>query len=105
MCWTYWIKGTEAIPFDLCIIDEASKDDTETLVPLASSRRWILVGDERQLPPFVDNTLESAATLKRFDLTREQLSETLFTVLADACRKPKFSLTHQHRMHPQSVDL
>lgn len=41
--------------FDLCIIDEAGKATaTETLIPLSRSRRWILVGDRRQLPPFAE---------------------------------------------------
>ncbi|QIY94482.1 AAA domain-containing protein [Streptomyces sp. S1D4-11] len=96
------VPGTDAMDFDLCIIDEASKATaTEALVPLSRSRRWVLVGDDRQLPPFVEQALEDPEVLTRFKLTRQQMRETLFSVLSerlpDSC---KFSLTHQHRMHP-----
>lgn len=96
------LPGTDSMNFDLCIIDEASKATaTESLVPLSRSRRWVLVGDDRQLPPFVEQALEDPAMLDRFKLSRQQVRETLFSVLSerlpDSC---KFSLTHQHRMHP-----
>ncbi|MCX4641944.1 serine/threonine-protein kinase [Streptomyces sp. NBC_00401] len=96
------VAGADSMDFDLCIIDEASKATaTEALVPLARSRRWVLVGDDRQLPPFVEQALEDQAVLSRFQLTRPQIRETLFSILSerlpDSC---KFSLTHQHRMHP-----
>ncbi|MDV7353475.1 AAA domain-containing protein [Rhodococcus oxybenzonivorans] len=96
------VPGADAVPFDLCIMDEASKATaTEALVPLASSKRWVLVGDDRQLPPFVEQVLESKEMLERFTLTRQAVQETLFNVLSDAlppeCR---VGLTHQHRMHP-----
>ncbi len=96
------VPGADLIPFDLCIMDEASKATaTEAIVPLASSHRWVLVGDERQLPPFVEQVLESPLMLNRFELTRDTVRETLFKVMADrlpeAC---KVSLTHQHRMYP-----
>ncbi|WP_143663157.1 AAA domain-containing protein [Streptomyces bobili] len=96
------VPGADSMQFDLCIIDEASKaTTTESLVPLAASRRWVLVGDNRQLPPFVEQTLEAPSLLDQFNLTREQIRETLFSVLSerlpDSC---KFSLTHQHRMYP-----
>ena len=42
-------------PFDLLIIDEASKTTfQEFLVPALFARRWILVGDVRQLSPYVE---------------------------------------------------
>ncbi len=41
--------------FDVMIMDEASKASlTDFLVPAARARKWILVGDHRQLPPYVD---------------------------------------------------
>ena len=45
--------------FDTLILDEASRvTDPELLVPAVRARRWILVGDERQLPPYVDQEME-----------------------------------------------
>jgi hypothetical protein len=41
--------------FDVLIVDEASKTTfQEFLVPALLARRWVLVGDVRQLSPFVD---------------------------------------------------
>lgn len=49
------VKGMEEVAYDLCIIDEASKaTPTEALVPMVRSRKWILVGDPKQLPPFFE---------------------------------------------------
>ena len=43
-------------PFDVMIIDEASKTTfQEFLVPALLARRWILVGDPKQLSPYVDD--------------------------------------------------
>ncbi len=42
--------------FDMLIIDEASKTTfQEFLVPALLARRWVLVGDPRQLSPYVDD--------------------------------------------------
>ncbi|HTB82739.1 MAG TPA: AAA domain-containing protein [Candidatus Sulfotelmatobacter sp.] len=86
--------------FDLCILDEASKaTPSEALVPLVRSRKWILVGDQKQLPPYVDATLQHRDICDKFDLDPAQLRETLLTrlqgtLLADH----QAQLTTQHRM-------
>lgn len=42
--------------FDVVIVDEASKiTDDELLNVALDAKRWILVGDEKQLPPYVDH--------------------------------------------------
>ncbi|SNR99849.1 DEAD/DEAH box helicase [Actinomadura mexicana] len=42
--------------FDTLIVDEASRvTDSEFLIGAVRARRWVLVGDEKQLPPHVDN--------------------------------------------------
>lgn len=101
------VPGVDAIPFDLCIIDEASKATvTEALVPLAASRRWVLVGDDRQLPPFVEHALRSRELLSTYSLTRSAVEETLFSVLSERLPEScKVALTQQHRMHPVIGEL
>jgi hypothetical protein len=94
--------GTLEAEFDLCIVDEASRaTPTEALVPMARARRWILVGDPRQLPPFVDDAIRRNATLSDYGLTRDQLERTLLDrlleLLPDECQS---ALTVQHRMAP-----
>lgn len=42
-------------PFDVLVIDEASKTTfQEFLVPAMLAKRWVIVGDPRQLSPYVD---------------------------------------------------
>src|SRR5439155_7503572 len=94
--------GTLEAQFDLCIVDEASRaTPTEALVPMARARRWILVGDPRQLPPFVDDAVKRKTNLADYRLTHEQLEGTLLdrmlALLPDECQT---ALTIQHRMAP-----
>ena len=78
-------QGADRVTFDLCIVDEASKaNPTELLVPLASSHKWVLVGDEKQLPPFVEPELYEAEVLERYELQRSEVEERLFAELAGA---------------------
>lgn len=68
-------REVEAV-FDVMIMDEASKATiTDFLVPAARARKWILVGDHRQLPPYVDlGELEAVASerAKRADLAEPE---------------------------------
>lgn len=86
--------------FSLAIIDEASKaTPTETLVPMVRSQKWILVGDERQLPPFVETALDDEGILDSFELTKDQLARTVFDHLKETLPQSRtVTLTNQHRM-------
>jgi superfamily I DNA and/or RNA helicase/serine/threonine protein kinase len=86
--------------FDLCIVDEASKaTTTEVLVPMSRSKKWLLVGDPKQLPPFQDEASRNTDFLEQYELTPEDVQETLFDrllrILPDECQK---MLATQHRM-------
>lgn len=82
----------EALRFDLAIIDEATQLTTPALLgALRFARRFVLVGDERQLPPLV----QSAEAAER------GLGRSLFATLQErwgnaACVR----LRRQYRMHP-----
>lgn len=91
--------GEDAV-FDLAVVDEASKaTPTEALMPMARSRRWVLVGDERQLPPFQDSALIDEGLLEDYHLRREDLRETIFARLsAHLSADRRVTLTEQHRM-------
>jgi len=101
------LRGSERYEYDLSVVDEASKATvTEALVPLSKSRKWILVGDTRQLPPFVDAALNHREILERYDLDERQLKETLLARLESAVPEScRASLTVQHRMVPEIGDL
>ena len=67
--------------FDVLILDETSKTTfQEMLVPALFARRWILVGDVRQLPPFND---------------RVDLEAALRELTPGERRGSEFSLAHQ----------
>jgi superfamily I DNA and/or RNA helicase len=96
------IRGMRELEFDLCIVDEASKaTPTEMLVPMCRARRWIIVGDSKQLPPFVEEGVDPAL-LAAHSLQQEMLSKTLFDRLEDQLpRECITTLNIQHRMVPQ----
>lgn len=95
------------LEFDLCIFDEASKATaTETLVPLARSRQWILVGDTRQLPPIDEDILRDKKVMKDYQLIPELVQTTLFQYLANHTEFPvRHLLREQYRMTPAIGNL
>lgn len=99
--------GIDDEEFDLCIVDEASKATaTETLVPVVRSKRWVLVGDENQLPPFLDEALHDAAVQEEYRLDLNELKQTLFGRLAHGLPAASSrSLSRQYRMVPAIGDL
>ena len=82
----------EPLDFDLAIIDEATQLTTPALLgALRFARRFILVGDERQLPPLVMSA-EAAS---------EGLGRSLFAdLLARWGESASVALRRQYRMHP-----
>ncbi len=97
----------EQSPFDLVIVDEVSKAaPTEALVPMAVGRRWVLVGDEQQLPPYADSGLVDEGLLESHGLERKDLEETLFSQLDPGLPEDRrLVLSEQHRMLPAIGEL
>ncbi|KAJ1870832.1 DNA replication endonuclease-helicase Dna2 [Coemansia sp. RSA 990] len=76
--------------FDFCIIDEASQITLPVcLGPLLEARRFVLVGDHRQLPPLVRNSAARDAGL----------GMSLFKRLCDAHPLSVVRLEFQYRMN------
>lgn len=100
------VKGMDDVVYDLCIIDEASKATaTEMLIPMTRSKRWIVVGDPRQLPPFFETFEEQ---IKR-DFPEEETRATILdrlledkTGLPQQCR---VAIKNQYRMIKPIGDL
>ncbi|MFG1917860.1 AAA domain-containing protein [Micromonospora sp. NPDC048898] len=86
--------------FDLCIIDEASRATaTELLVPMTRAKRWVMVGDTKQLPPMVEEVFEYRDLVDTFDLDKVFLTSSLFDILlGEAPPACTASLVTQHRM-------
>lgn len=101
------IKGIQDLDFDLCIIDEASKATaTEMLVPMSRSKRWIVVGDPKQLPPFEGEIIDKPDLARKYELNSQDIKRTLFDHLLETlpaeCKK---ILSIQHRMVAPIGDL
>ena len=100
-------KALTDLEFDLCIVDEASKATaTEVLVPMSRAKKWILVGDDRQLPPLVEEDLKKADVREKYGLFDSTVNETLFMYLESRMPKElKFQLNFQYRMIDEIGDL
>jgi serine/threonine-protein kinase len=85
--------------FDWAVVDEAAKATaTEVLVPMVAARRALLVGDHRQLPPFLDTETTNDLRSAGYDVerARRSLFEELFASVPPTNRA---SLRVQYRMH------
>ena len=82
----------EPLRFDLALVDEATQLTVPALVgALRFARRFVLIGDTRQLPPLARSEEAAAQGLKR------SLFETLWERHGAVAG---VSLTRQYRMHP-----
>jgi predicted DNA helicase len=80
-------KYLDNIEFDLVLIDEAGQStEPSCLIPISKSKKVILVGDHKQLPPTI---LSNEA---------KELSVSLFERMMNFCRHTL--LDTQYRMHP-----
>lgn len=104
--------------FDTVIIDEAGKANiAETLVAIELGKKVILVGDQMQLPPYMDSSLideREAGSFPKSSYGSNFLQEEIIHALKtsffefiinriNADRFPKENkemLNYQHRMHP-----
>ncbi|MTE27549.1 AAA domain-containing protein [Winogradskyella ouciana] len=106
------------LKFDTVIIDEAGKANiSETLAAISMAKKVILVGDQLQLPPYIDGSLldEKEATSfpkskygKNFlkEDIQHALKTSFFEFLVKRIENKQFPeenkelLNYQHRMHP-----
>ena len=87
-------------PYDWVIIDEAGRaTPLELLVPMVQGRRIVLIGDQRQLPPLLEDEVINALEREQtplLDLKQETLFGAIFKNLPHECKE---RLAVQYRMH------
>lgn len=72
------------IEFALAIVDEAGQiGTTDLVVPLARSRRAVLVGDHQQLPPYLDSDVDAWGRGIEDPVVRRSLSRSALELLMD----------------------
>lgn len=102
--------------FDTVIIDEAAKANlAESLVPMKLGDRFILVGDDKQLPPYMDRQMISDfvkdnnskcpddSKITENDVI-QAISKSLFELYHDNMEGDSENvvmLNYQYRMHPE----
>jgi hypothetical protein len=92
------------VDFDTLIVDEASRvTDSEFLIGALRARRWILVGDEHQLPPYVEPVdeyhLHASTALNRVASGRARDLDTAVRELGDLWREDE----DLHRYRSEAV--
>lgn len=94
------IEEADSAQFDLCIIDEASKATAmEACVPLARAKKWVLVGDSKQLPPFHEEFLCQPELREYYEVEEQEASESAFERLRRLLPEAnRVLLTTQYRM-------
>jgi RecA/RadA recombinase len=72
------------LPFEVCIVDEASQCVLPyALIPCLMSKRWVLVGDHKQLEPLVMDARAVDSLTSWFDLAARDLEEEGGIVMLD----------------------
>ena len=106
-CMGIGLKAYSGIKFDLCIVDEASKATVmEALLPVVKSKKWVFVGDQAQLPPFVHEGAKNIGLLRKHNLNENDLKTTLMDILIERLpEKCVMSLDKQYRMRPEIGNL
>ncbi len=104
------LRTNPGIPYDYVIIDEAARaNPLDLLIPMSLGLHIILVGDHKQLPHLLeDSVVKSVLEHKGDPEVRELLKEPLFSRLYNLLEKTKHTsykrtvmLRDQYRMHPQ----
>ena len=95
------------VDVDLAIVDEAGQIGVpDALIPLVRARRAVLVGDHRQLPPFLDTEVAEWGAADGDPIVRTLLSTSVLELLARRFpRDNVVPLTWQRRMPKMIADF
>jgi AAA domain len=92
------------VDFDVAIVDEAGQIGTNTaLVPLVRTRRAVLVGDHKQLPPFLNTELEEWGASDGDPRVRDLLAKSILELLWDGFPDSHRVLLSRQRRMPATI--
>lgn len=97
-------KRFKDMRFDITIIDEAGQIQVhDALVPLSLSPKFIMLGDQKQIPPMADPDMVAACEENNIDTTllKKSLFEEWYAMAPDGC---KIMLDTQYRMPGDIAD-
>lgn len=98
-------EGASFEPFDVMILDEASKTTfAEFLVPALHAKRWIIVGDIRQLAPYVEET-DLRASLRGLVPSPNARAATYAFLSSELVRPPRRCLVESLSMEETQLLL
>lgn len=81
-----WL-GKNAPPYDWIIVEEAAKSyPVELLLPMNLGHRWLLIGDQNQLPPYMYNDMAiEVSDIIDEEQTKSEKDETVYIEFRDEC--------------------
>ncbi len=89
------IKSGVGKPFDVMIVDEASKVTfLDFLVPALHAKKWILVGDVNQLSPYTEGDIVTEHLNKLIDKEQQQIIAETFELQKNLKLKNKEKVIH-----------
>lgn len=108
--------GDSLLEYDYVIVDEAARvSPRDLLIPAAQGKRIILVGDHRQLPHIIDETIaeqmeEGATGQEESDWLKKSMFQYLFSERLKTLEDNdgilrRVTLDKQYRMHPLLGDF
>ncbi len=104
--------GLDAVDFDLVIIDEAGKAlPGEAIIPINRAKKLILIGDHKQLPPYIDPRITDNDNLDSSDIISIEEREYFFKqsfferIFTNCPEESRAMLKIQFRMPPVVAGL
>jgi superfamily I DNA and/or RNA helicase len=106
-------KNDDTKIYDAVIIDEAARIiPLDLMIPLTKTKKFILVGDDNQLPHLLDPAIEKDKLFSNEEIL-EEYKKSLFSKLKETAKKRSLmdglnrvaQLDTQYRMHPEIGDL
>lgn len=107
---TYSLRNSisDNFMFDYVIIDEASQVDLLAgSLALSCAKNAIIVGDEKQLPQIVDETIKEKLSNIEVDICHDYFENSILSAIIQTYRAeiPQETLKEHYRCHPKIIEF